>query len=99
MDPEELLKELRELSAKIISKEIDNEPNEDFTELSVRAIEFAEKFEALDKWIMSGGFIPKEWKEKMLENLLKQYQSTMNLSEARYTFVAELASIVYGMQR
>ena len=50
MDPNACLKELRELG-----KHFENVPSlED-------AYRMAELFDALDKWISKGGFLPKAW--------------------------------------
>lgn len=66
MDPEEVLKRLRELSKEILSNEEDN-----YTLGSPlmpdQAIEIAESFISLDNWIKSGGFLPRDWKNKNLE--------------------------------
>jgi cell division GTPase FtsZ len=64
MDPEEALRQLRELSNKVIV--ISNEPdlNEgDFETVFTTAVEMAEQFQALDNWISNGGFLPKDWKK------------------------------------
>jgi len=55
MDPEEVLKTLRELAKKVM--ETADEPAYD-----LKAVEMAEKFQELDEWIMSGGFLPKDWR-------------------------------------
>lgn len=56
MDPDEALKELRELAYAITLT--DGKPGE-----AIRiGQELAEKFESLDDWIVKGGFLPKDWK-------------------------------------
>jgi len=58
MDPEKALEELRELAKQIIAVE---EGTHSF-EIPEDAVEMAEKFQELDEWIMSGGFLPKDWR-------------------------------------
>jgi hypothetical protein len=85
MDPDILLYELRGLCNCIFSQV--NEPDyydgndSSYDEkLFVTTAEFAEKFEALDKLIMSGGNLPKEWKEKLLGKLFSAYKNDRSIS-------------------
>jgi hypothetical protein len=60
MDPNELLKELKDLVAGIKKRECESIATpEEMIELYV---ELAEKFEALDVWLTKGGFIPSQWR-------------------------------------
>jgi hypothetical protein len=52
MDPNETLKQLRELFAKVDTKVLDMQEFERAREL----------FLALDKWIVNGGFLPDRWR-------------------------------------
>ena len=58
MDPKEALKKLRELAKLAIAVRDGNEPEYNLPDI---ATEMAEYFQALDEWIMSGGFLPKDW--------------------------------------
>jgi hypothetical protein len=55
MDINETLRRLRELSKKILESEGNGDRGEQ--------VEMAELFEALDKWIAAGGFLPIAWDE------------------------------------
>jgi hypothetical protein len=61
MDPDEVLKQLRELVEKITAISDDhfiaNVANSEFD----IATEMADKFHDLDDWLKSGGFLPKDW--------------------------------------
>lgn len=60
MDPNYNLKEMRELAAKMI-KDYHAEDSNGIDQED--AASMAELFEALDHWLMKGGFFPKEWRE------------------------------------
>jgi hypothetical protein len=55
MDPNANLKEQREIAKRILS--------DDGEDTGYDAVRLAELVEALDEWIMKGGFLPKEWRE------------------------------------
>jgi len=57
MDPNETLKVLRALVAEVLGADRfeGNDADEVLGEL-------AEEFDALDKWITSGGFLPQDWR-------------------------------------
>lgn len=58
MDPNETLKNLRELVAEIISSK-----NNECINCNVINIgeEFAEQFQALDEWLSEGSSLPDDW--------------------------------------
>lgn len=58
MDPNETLVQLRELDKEVLKSAENGE------EQSFEARELAAKFEDLDEWIKSKGFLPKDWSEK-----------------------------------
>jgi hypothetical protein len=60
MDPEEALRLMRELAKGILSNEEENHTLGSPL-MPDQAIEMAEQFEALDVWLKSGGFLPKDW--------------------------------------
>ena len=51
MDPNEALKQIRQLVTSILNKDYDYD----------MVVELAETFCGLDEWISKGGFKPKEW--------------------------------------
>lgn len=55
MDPNETLKQLRELLGR------DNTPRSVTAKLCTLA-DAEELFQALDEWLSKGGFLPEEWK-------------------------------------
>lgn len=55
MDPDKVLHELRELVAEATSES--GAPRSDL------ASDIGDKFEALDGWLSSGGFLPGAWRE------------------------------------
>lgn len=55
MDPNETLTKLRDLIGEIFET---NEADDDCTDM---AVEMAELFDALDGWIIKGGFLPDAW--------------------------------------
>jgi hypothetical protein len=61
MDPNLALSRLRSL-VKNVNREADG-TDEPFTPRQCRNIlnQFAENFEALDNWVMNGGFLPENW--------------------------------------
>ena len=66
MDPNATLAQLRELSKLVLPDEANAlDASEDladaFNDATDRLAELANLFEALDGWIMKGGFLPKEW--------------------------------------
>lgn len=62
MDPTANLRRLREVAAKIL-RMVDG-PFLETTPLTQPAAELAELTEALDQWIVRGGFLPEQWKRK-----------------------------------
>ena len=56
MDPNETLRCLRALSKQII-KENENE------EMPDNGMHMANIFQALDEWIVKGGFLPQDWQK------------------------------------
>lgn len=54
MDPNETLRQLREMVTEIL----DEGSEDDSTE---REDEFAQLFQALDEWVSKGGFLPRNW--------------------------------------
>lgn len=59
MDPEQALQELREWYNEVVQDERISATRE--TE-HARLIEVLDLFDNLDNWIISGGFLPKEWR-------------------------------------
>lgn len=59
MDPDENLKEQRQLAARLLWQQENDQPidEDDVLRLSELVI-------ALDNWIMAGGFLPKEWRHE-----------------------------------
>ena len=57
MDPNVCLKEILELAHEV--RQNDEDPVETFT--GFESTRLAELVEDLDKWICSGGFLPKRW--------------------------------------
>lgn len=55
MDPNQALKNLREMAARILDSDQDD------AETPQLAQELAEQFEALDGWLAGKGFLPSEW--------------------------------------
>jgi hypothetical protein len=55
MDPNETLKKIRELVGDI------QKEREDFETTQV-SVELADSIDALDAWLISGGFLPEDWK-------------------------------------
>lgn len=51
MDPDQALQELRELYNEWQDNDLDSADYD----------RFVQAFDALDNWIVSGGFLPKEW--------------------------------------
>jgi len=60
MDPNTNLDELRMLSQSVLAAEADDPGKRD-----ARLVRFAELVEALDGWIMGGGFLPERWARKV----------------------------------
>lgn len=60
MDPDEALRQLRELCQEVLNDAHDLHCEE---EVSFDTVEIAEKFLSIDTWIRKGGFLPKEWKK------------------------------------
>ena len=63
MDPNQTLKELRQLAVEILTL-LNSTPAEDevdSSKLAPMADEMATKFQALDSWIKGRGFLPKGW--------------------------------------
>lgn len=58
MDPTKCLEEIRELVERVHKNEL-----YDARELHDVLNELAEKMEALDNWMMTGGFMPNQWYE------------------------------------
>ena len=56
MDPDANLEEQR----RIVARMLDNEENEDYLTDAQR---LAELVQALDEWIVRGGFLPEEWRK------------------------------------
>lgn len=56
MDPEANLKEQREIARQLVDGTIESEGY-----LEERATRLAELVLALDEWIRSGGFLPRQW--------------------------------------
>jgi len=57
MDPDATLKQLRALV-----RDVQDQEEEEFPDLTEQAEEFAELFEALDDWLKGGGFKPRAWR-------------------------------------
>jgi len=57
MDPDEVLKELRELAQKIL---LPYGPYPDIQDCEM----FATQFKHLDTWLTRGGFLPADWQDK-----------------------------------
>ncbi len=58
MDPDACLAEIRSLTAKILADGGNHRVD------SFRAQRLAELVDALDAWIVGGGFMPKRWTER-----------------------------------
>jgi hypothetical protein len=59
MDPNAALERLRTLAIEALKEDDALDPH--LAVLAIRAIEMAEKFQALDEWITKGGFPPDDW--------------------------------------
>ena len=59
MDPDQILKELRQAVVDLYS---DLEFDEDDVRLTAEVL--ADKVAALDSWLTSGGFLPQDWTPK-----------------------------------
>ena len=59
MDPNQTLKDLRALRAKIHADDSADE----------KAEEMATLFQALDEWLLAGGFLPRAWAFQTQSNL------------------------------
>lgn len=66
MDPNETLKAMRRLSARLIKQADDSRSHhESGTDETLDAGScLASNFQNLDKWLTDGGFLPEEWKLK-----------------------------------
>jgi len=69
MDPEANLKEMLELAASLITWADSDEVGEHIDEDD--AVRLAELVQALNEWIMKGGFLPRPW-SATLENLRRE---------------------------
>ena len=58
MDPNEVLRDIREMSEAIELGNLSSKALED------AALELCEKFEALDEWLRKGGFLPDNWQSQ-----------------------------------
>jgi hypothetical protein len=56
MDPNETIKQLRELAKRVLARADKGEEQDIYD-----SIEIAEKVQALDNWISDGGFLPSVW--------------------------------------
>ena len=54
MDPEIVLKRIRQLTRRILE-------SDDYVNTASTAYELAEKVQALDEWISKGGLLPEDW--------------------------------------
>lgn len=63
MDPEENLREQRELASRILKECRNAEEPEESQSFSYDAERLAELVQALDGWIKGGGFLPKDWQK------------------------------------
>lgn len=61
MDPDEKLKELRELARQVALSDVGSPTL--FQSVVQLAESLAEKFEELDEWLQRGGFLPKAWQK------------------------------------
>lgn len=61
MDPNETLKEIRQLVTAIAVTELVSVHVEEAQEL---ANDLAEKVSALDNWVSHGGFLPDDWRDR-----------------------------------
>lgn len=55
MDPDETLKNLRECATALYSPET---PDDDRVDI---ALTMVDNFQALDEWLLAGGFVPTAW--------------------------------------
>jgi len=60
MDPTACLGEMLELSAELVEEDVDLD---DLVEGRQKATRLAELVQALDGWMMTGGFMPQQWYE------------------------------------
>lgn len=60
MDPNTRLEELRDLAMMVALSGGDMDRTAPYPQA---AIDLAEKFEELDKWITKGGFLPAQWQQ------------------------------------
>lgn len=69
MDPDEALANIRMLAAKIIElSNSDDEPDVDpAQDLAIEGLELSEAAQALDEWIVKGGFLPAAWRRPALD--------------------------------
>lgn len=92
-----LVAEMRGLAKEIIaqaeepdySDEENDSPN-DYNKLVTNAAKFAEKFLALDKLILEGGALPKEWKVSVLGELFEAYKKDRSISTSCTQTLLEL---------
>lgn len=69
MDPDANLKEQRELTREILAIFDAADPDtgkftrDQEAQLVAKAVELAERAEALDTWIVKGGFLPERWRK------------------------------------
>lgn len=58
MDPNECLREIRELKMRLLAQDDNEEPHD-----PIDVARLLELVEALDGWITAGGFLPEAWKK------------------------------------
>ena len=69
MDPNEALRQLRALAAKVITsvdayEGLDEADEEELEEMALAGESLASQFQALDEWLSKGGFLPADWRGK-----------------------------------
>jgi hypothetical protein len=67
MDPDAALETLRELVT-----EINENREQAIADPDWILTEFAESFEAIDNWLVSGGFLPADWKKGVRSEPIKR---------------------------
>jgi hypothetical protein len=64
MDPDVCLAECRRLAAELIAIPVGVETGTlILARVAERAVQLAERFRALDEWIVKGGFVPRPWQD------------------------------------
>lgn len=101
MDPNENLDETRDLADELV-KSLEEEDHTYTIEDADKTMQLAENTQALDTFIMSGGFLPEEWAKRCNGGLLKRADLAREVYtqafEATETFVGEIGTQMAYLQ-